>query len=266
MNLKQALILMPGLAADSVVRQLSDGPTNTSYLVRRGDELCVLRLDKPLAKELGLDRIAEHDIVETASLAGIGAEPLHFDADSGTSLRRYLPGRAWSETDLHDAAKLQLLAHRLRDLHALPPVGNTFEPGLAARRYARQLGTTEAQDYADKANLILADLHYEPARECLCHNDLVAGNMVEIDVGGVVRTGARDRSGLMLIDWEYAGLGDPWFDLALVIEHHQLPDELQAGFVNAYLRREVRDTEMRRLTGWRRFYRALLSLWQLRLG
>ncbi len=266
MNLKQALILMPGLAADSVIRQLSDGPTNTSWLVRRGAELCVLRLDKPLAKELGLDRIAEHDIVEATSLAGIGAEPVHFDADSGTSLRRYLPGRAWSNADLHDITKLKLLAGRLRDLHALPPVGNQYEPGLAARRYARQLGTAEAQDYADRANLMLADLRYEPARECLCHNDLVAGNMVEVDVGGVVRTGAKNDSGLRLIDWEYAGMGDPWFDLALVVEHHQLSDELQAGFVNAYLHREVRDAEMRRLLGWRRFYRALLSLWQLRLS
>jgi thiamine kinase-like enzyme len=265
-NLKQALMLMPGLAADSVVRILSDGPTNTSYLVRRGDELCVLRLDKPLAKELGLERIAEHDIVEATSLAGIGAKPVYFDAESGASLRRYLPGRAWSEADLHDATRLRLLANRLRDLHALPPVGNTFEPGLAARRYARQLGTAEAQNYADKANLILADLRYEPARECLCHNDLVAGNMVEVAVGGLVQTNVEAGSGLMLIDWEYAGLGDPWFDLALVAEHHQLPDELQAGFVDAYLRREVRDTEMHRLMGWRRFYHALLSLWQLRLA
>jgi len=258
LNLKQALVLMPGLAADSVVSVLSDGPTNTSYLVRRGEELCVLRLDKPLARELGLDRAAEHDIVKTASLAGIGAEPVHFDPDSGSSLRQYLPGRAWSENDLHDAAKLQLLASRLRDLHALPPVGNRYEPGLAARRYARQLNTAEAQAYADKANLILAELRYEPARECLCHNDLVAGNIVESDVEG--------SAGLKLIDWEYAGLGDLWFDLALVIEHHQLNDELQTGFVNAYLHRQIRDNEKHRLMDWRKFYRALLCLWQLRTG
>jgi thiamine kinase-like enzyme len=159
---------------------------------------------------------------------------------------------------LHDAAKLKLLANRLRDLHALPPVGNKFEPGLAARRYARQLNTAEAQAYADTTNLILAELRFQPARECLCHNDLVAGNIVE--------SGSEDGSRLMLIDWEYAGLGDPWFDLALVIEHHQLNDETQAGFVQAYLGREIRDTEMHRLLGWRKFYRALLSLWQLRTG
>lgn len=245
---------VPGLAADSVVSVLSDGPTNASYLVKREDGLCVLRLDKPLVAELGLDREAEHDIVETAALARIGAQPLYFDLENGVSLRQYLPGRAWHENDLQQPSNLQLLASRLRDLHVLPPVGAIYEPGRAARRYANQLGTSEAREYADQANLLLAELRFQPSRECLCHNDLVAGNILECS------------DGLKLIDWEYAGLGDPWFDLALVIEHHQLDDDLQAGFVQAYLQREPRVAELSRLLAWRKFYRSLLSLWQLRTG
>ena len=26
----------------------------------------------------------------------------------------------------------------------------------------------------------------------------------------------------MLIDWEYAGIGDPFFDLAVVVQHHRV--------------------------------------------
>jgi thiamine kinase len=253
-NLKEALVRTPGLAADSVVGMLSDGPCNTSYLVKNESGLCVLRIDKPLATELGLDREAEHDIIETASLAGIGAQPLYFDGEHGISLRQYLPGRTWHLNDLQKPEKLQRLASRMRDLHALPPVGNVYEPGLAARRYARQLGTREAQSMADQANLILAELHSGMARECLCHNDLVAGNILE------------SSNDLKFIDWEYAGLGDPWFDLALVVEHHQLSDELQSTLVQAYLQREPRSAEMTRLLDWRRFYRVLLVLWNLRTG
>ncbi len=252
MNLKEALVRVPGLAADSVVSMLSDGPTNSSWLVKRVDQLCVLRLDKALALELRLNREAEHDIAETASLARIGARPLFFDAENGVSLREYLPGRSWHENDLHSPVKLQLLANRLRDLHALPPAGSQYEPGRAARRYAQQLGTQTARELADQANLLLADLHEQLSRECLCHNDLVASNILE------------SSAGLKLIDWEYAGLGDPWFDLALVIEHHQLDDALQSGFIRAYLQREPRTSEFRRLLAWRKFYAVLLSLWQLR--
>jgi len=252
LNLKEALVRVPGLAADSVVNMLSDGPTNISYLVKRGDQLCVLRLDKPLAAELVLDRNAEHGIAETVSMARIGARPLFFDAENGVSLREYLPGRTWHDIDLQDPVRLQLLASRLRDLHALPPAGNHYEPGRAARRYAMQLGTQQARDLADRANLLLADLHEQPSRECLCHNDLVASNVLE------------GSDGLKLIDWEYAGMGDPWFDLALVLEHHQLDDVLQSGFVRAYLQREPRESELARLLAWRRFYAVLLSLWRLR--
>jgi thiamine kinase len=254
MNLKKALVRTPGLAADSVVGLLSDGPSNTSYLVKGEAGLCVLRVDKPLAAELGLDREAEHDVSETTSLAGIGPQPLYFDAEHGISLRQYLPGRTWDENDLRKPDNLGKLASRLRDLHALPPVGNLFSPGVAARRYARQLGTRESQALADEANLILAELHSGLARECLCHNDLVAGNILE------------SSDGLKFIDWEYAALGDPWFDLALVVEHHQLEDVLQSGFVQAYLMREPRASELIRLRDWRRFYRLLLLLWNLRIG
>ncbi|HKX57210.1 MAG TPA: phosphotransferase, partial [Xanthomonadales bacterium] len=139
-------------------------------------------------------------------------------------------------------------------LHALPAVGNPYAPGLSARRYARQIGTPEAQKIADEANLLLADLRFTPYRECLCHNDLVAGNILE------------GSQGLNFIDWEYAGLGDPWFDLAVVIEHHGLSESLEQGFVQAYLLRPPREAEIHRLAGWRAFYRALLSLWQLRIG
>jgi thiamine kinase-like enzyme len=107
---------------------------------------------------------------------------------------------------------------------------------------------------ADEANLLLADLRFTPYRECLCHNDLVAGNILE------------GSQGLKFIDWEYAGLGDPWFDLALVTEHHQLSAQLEDGFVQAYLLRPPREAELQRLSGWRAFYRALLTLWQLRTG
>jgi len=185
-------------------------------------------------------------------LVRMGAPPLFFDGENGVSLREYLVGRIWQESDLHTPAKLQMLASRLRDLHALPPVGIQYQPGRAARRYAQQLGTEEARQLADEANLMLAHLHEQPSRECLCHNDLVASNILECS------------DGLKLIDWEYAGLGDSWFDLALVIEHHQLDDELQSGFIRAYLQREPRASEFSRLQAWRKFYAVLLSLWRLR--
>jgi aminoglycoside phosphotransferase (APT) family kinase protein len=254
MKPREALLMIPGFAHARVEEQLGEGATGVSWLVESGGERFVLRIDKPDAATLVLDRSSERDIQAAAARAGLTPEPLFHDRDRGVSLRRHAAGEAWSEADLRQPEKLQLLARALRDLHALPPAGRSFEPGAAARRYARYVNTPAARQLADEANILLAELHFEPFRECVCHNDLVADNIVD---GG-------ERP--VLIDWEFAGLGDPWFDLAVVIAHHELAPELREMLVEAYLRRAASAREAARLETWCRFYRLLLQLWLMRVA
>ncbi len=65
---------------------------------------------------------------------------------------------------------------------------------------------------------------------------------------------------LKLIDWEYATDNDPFFDLATVIEHHQLSDDHARLLLDTYL-----DGDSLRwrshLVGQRKLYLALLCLW-----
>jgi aminoglycoside phosphotransferase (APT) family kinase protein len=248
------LLLIPGLAGARVVSQLADGVASASWLVESGGERFVLRVDKPEAETLGLDRRAERDIQAAVARAGLTSAPLFHDLERGVSLRRHAPGRAWSAADLQHARNLERLGRSLRDLHALPPAGARFEPGAAARRYARQIASPEAQRIADEANQLLAALRFEPWRECLCHNDLVADNIVD------------DGEQLLLIDWEYAGIGDQWFDLAVIVQHHELAPELQGILLHAYLGRAATDAESARLQAWCRFYRLLLELWLQRMA
>jgi thiamine kinase-like enzyme len=71
---------------------------------------------------------------------------------------------------------------------------------------------------------------------------------------------------LLLIDWEYAGIGDPYFDLAVVVRHHDLDKELTEYFLAAYLQRPPQQHEIRHLAGQCAFYGCLLELWNLRVG
>ena len=55
-----------------------------------------------------------------------------------------------------------------------------------------------------------------------CHNDFLPGNLID--------DGARMR----IVDWEYAGMGDPFFDLGnFCINNDLTPDEDEA-FLAAY--------------------------------
>ena len=69
----------------------------------------------------------------------------------------------------------------------------------------------------------------------------------------------------MLIDWEFAGTGDAFFDLAVVVQHHELKARLVEDFLGAYLDRSVTETDRQRLEAHREFYRLLLELWMLRV-
>lgn len=238
-----------------LVDRLMDGPTNASYLVERAGERFVLRVDKPETRQLGLDRDNERVVCEAIAKAGLAPPYLHFDSSAGVCLRPYIAGRSLVRDDLAVPRTLERLAAVLRRLHRLPPVGARFDPAGAARRYSAQLATPQAAALAQRSADLLAEIDQYGATPALCHNDLVAENMLE--------TAAGD---LLLIDWEYAAIGDPYFDLAVVVRHHELDASLSRFLVDAYLQRAPSQEESARLTLQCRLYESLLALWNLRTG
>ena len=87
-----------------------------------------------------------------------------------------------------------------------------------------------------------------PADLCLCHNDLVAENIV-------------DTGELMFLDWEYACDNDPLFDLATVVAQHELDEAQTDVLLSAYFDgawRTGRPELERQVAN----YNALLWLWK----
>ena len=250
-ELQAILESIPGFAEAVLLEQLADGPTNLSVRVEQGGQHFVLRVDKPEAACLGLNRTAERELIEAVATAGLGCKPVYFDATAGIYLRHWIPGVTWTQTDLLNKDNLCRLAVLLRELHALPPAGTKFKPLLAAGRYAKQLGTAEAGNLFGQIAGLYALI--EPGPPAMCHNDLVCQNILEGEA-------------LTLIDWEYAGIGDPYFDLAIVVQHHGLSQDLASHFLAAYLQQKPKSAEMDRLEKQCRFYAALLRLWTLRVG
>ena len=54
------------------------------------------------------------------------------------------------------------------------------------------------------------------------HNDLLPANFL------------RDGDRMQLIDWEYAGMGDRWFDLGNFAVNNELDDDQEAQLLEAY--------------------------------
>jgi thiamine kinase-like enzyme len=57
-----------------------------------------------------------------------------------------------------------------------------------------------------------------------CHNDLLAGNIIR----------AQDGGRLLLVDWEYAGMGHPYFDLGNLSINNGFDESTDERLLSAY--------------------------------
>lgn len=245
-ELSTLLAGVPRLAGSRVLRQVSDGVSSASWLCDTPEGLCVLRLDKPLAARLGLDRQAEWAILEAAHAADLGPEPVHGDAARGLLLTRLLPGGSWTATELATDEGLEQLGQLLRRVHAQPGAGAPFDPLRVAERYARVAcgpGTASQVEQVGRWSGLL----YGGAT-CLCHHDPHAGNLVGL---GPPR----------LVDWEYAASGQGLFDLAAVCRYHELARSQRFVLLDSWIG-HVDGELLDRLDAFCALYELLVTLWE----
>ena len=82
---------------------------------------------------------------------------------------------------------------------------------------------------------------------CCCHNDLVGENIIA----------APD---LKFLDWEYACDNNPLFDLATIVEHHELSEAQGRALLDAYFEGSG-ESWYPKLVEQQKLYLALLWLW-----
>lgn len=222
-----AVALEVGAGAIRHVEAIKHGLTNRSWLVTTDHDRLVVRLSDESARELQIDRNSEAVVLERVARAGIGPEVIRCHPDRGILVTRYL-GATWTERDAHSLENIDRLGALLRRLHALDVPGNVRAVDLAttAHGYLRTLDERGAhsgltspalRDCADKTAAQLR----QGSTPCLCHNDVHHLNVV-------------DGDSLRLIDWEYAGIGEPLFDLASVCVYHRYDKAQRERLLTAY--------------------------------
>jgi thiamine kinase len=232
-----------------LLRALPGGNASDSWLVEAEGRRLVVRTDRPLARALGLDREAEWEVLRAVGAAGLGPAPVLRDPGRGVLVTEYLGGHPWSEDELADASRLNALGRGLRAVHEIPFAGKAFDPVATAEGYARAAGAGHAE-LLRCVQRLAGDLYDAAGRRCLCHHDPHAGNVID---------GADGR--LRFIDWEYAAVGDPLFDLAVVVRHHQLAPGQARLLLQAWSGGD--DPALsERLENFGRLYDALAALWE----
>lgn len=181
--------------------------------------------------------------------AGEGLAPpiLHADPERGLMLTECLPGPSWTAENLQDRSNLDVLADLLRQLHRLPRCGTAFDAHAAAVVYRSGLPATLANSREARLCQRVIESTPLPSALCLCHNDVVAENLV---MGNTLK----------LVDFEFACDNDPLFDLASIIGWHDLPHADSEYLLTAYGGGASAELQ-ERLQSQLRLYDALQWLW-----
>jgi hypothetical protein len=215
--------LWPGRPA--VVEPLPGGITNANFLVDLGDEQVVVRVPGTGRDVLGIDSASELAASTLTAAIGVAPEVVAYDEELRCLVSRFLPARPIPLAEMREEPMLGSVTDTVRRVHRAGTLDNTFDYFAIIDQYherASARGVSEPFDF-DSARAIMrgvADARpFKPS--VLGHNDLLNANFL---FDGAVR----------ILDWEYAGMTDPFFDLANLSTNHGFDDAVDTALLGHY--------------------------------
>jgi thiamine kinase-like enzyme len=208
------------------VEVLGGGITNHNLKVEVDGELYVLRVTGKDTELLGIDRSVELAATEAAAALGIGPEVVSFVKPEGWLVTRFVDGETPPLERMCEPDMLARVASALRAFHDGPPIPgsfNSFAVVEAYRETALERGGAIpdayvwAHELAQRIEARRGEVERKP-----CHNDLLNANFLD------------DGERLRIVDWEYAGMGDRYFDLANFSINHELGPNERSALLRAY--------------------------------
>jgi thiamine kinase-like enzyme len=209
------------------VSELEGGITNLNYRVDVDGKSYHLRIPGENTELLGINREYEYRAHLVAGELGIAPEVVYFIEPEGCIVSRFIDGRPIPPEEIRKPANILRVAEKLHNIHALPTIPGIFSPFQVVREYAEVARRYKAS-FPENFDWLISQMNYAEAtlnsrRFFLkpCHNDLLNGNFILADQ-------------LYVLDWEYAGMGDIFFDLANFSNNHEFSEAEDRVLLNCY--------------------------------
>ena len=208
------------------IRPLPGGLTNQCFLLQLDGGQYVLRLEGHNSQALDINRDAEFRIHRLLASKGLTPAIRYRAPQQHYWIRDYIPGRTLQPQDL-TLPRLQNMAQQLRLLHQLPtPAGIPLLSisDKAAHYWDSIAAQTNHRPLLDLRPLLQSRLQGAPdTQRTLCHLDPTPANWIETADGQLV-----------LLDWEYAALGHPLWDLAALLQQASISPPEEAQLLHSY--------------------------------
>ena len=197
------------------VRPLHGGITNRNFVVTVDEREYVIRIPGERTELLGIDRAHEAEAARRAAGLGLAPAVIGELVTVGTLITELVPGRHVVGAAFVD--RLGDVVPLLLKFHGSGPLGGAFPIHRVVEWHAR-----DAMVHGVAAPAIYNRLHRHsreietafgasPTPPVPCHNDLLPGNVLFGASEGASEGEGDNRA--WLLDFEYAGNNDAFFDL-----------------------------------------------------
>ena len=194
----------------------------------------MLRMGGAKTDMLGIDRTVEHAAGSRAYEVGVGPEVVAFVPSHGWLVARFIEGKTISPDEMRHPETLARVAAALRKFHNAASIPGRFDSHAVVEDYRTKAvnhGVTIPPEYDTAHDISERIRAARGAQETVpCHNDLLNANFL-------------DDGSIRIVDWEYAGMGDRFFDLANFSVNHEFGVEDDRRLLAAYFG-EVREADL----------------------
>lgn len=215
----------------------NQGYNNTNYLLKTSKYNYLIRV----FKSKSLNRELEFKVANKAFKKGIGQKPLLLDKKNALMISRFTQGTHKYKLTKHEIQKLAKTIHKLHQItcHQKP-----YDLLKDYKNYSKKpLGNRVFQ-----TNLLFKKLKKFKKEHVLCHHDLNPRNII------------FQKNSIKIIDWEYAGVNDRYFDLATVVEEFAFDKKEVTTFLQTYFTCKEK-INYEKLWTYTKIYKALCKLW-----
>jgi len=224
---------------EATIEVLGGGITNRNFKIVLDDGAYVLRIGGKDTELLGIDRRVEYEASLAAAAVGVGPEVIAFIEPEGYLVTRFIGGAVVGPEVFREPEALRRIAQSLRAVHGGPPIAGRFDSFRVVEAYAATAAThgivVPPAFQRARETAALVERARGPVPERPCHNDLLTANFID------------DGSRIRIVDWEYAGMGDVFFDLANFAVNNGLSRDETAELLRWYFG-DVRPEHERVLT------------------
>jgi len=233
-----------------IIRPLKKGLISEIYLCNFNNIKSVIRLDLETPDWIKIQRDSEIRILDLNNNHKSEKNILYHDLEKGILIRRFIEGNKFNLNKINSDQQLELLGRAIKEIHKTnyeKDAINNFSNAI--NRYK------EILKYKIQKDPILGigfemyeDLNHESYPKVFSHNDLTQENII------------WNRK-YVFIDWEYAGLNNPLFDIASIISSYSLNDQQIDSLWCGYGKKSDLDDEI--LRKWIKFTYFCDYIWRI---